>query len=98
MKPHEQEWRQCHQESRTVETSDGYRVAEAYPAGDGGYAEVCDVARLIAAVPDMARALLGEMDPDGHVIACGNESSNPDDCSPRCRRVTAALRKGGVTP
>lgn len=51
---------------------------------------------IVAAAPDMARALLGELDPDGHVIACGNGGDDPCDCSPRCQRVTDALRKAGL--
>lgn len=54
--------------------------------------------RFYEQAPAMARALIGEMDPDGHVIACGNGGSSPDDCSPRCRRVVAVLRDAGILP
>lgn len=58
-KPWEQDWRTSENEGRTVETCDGWRVAEAYPASEhGGVAEQFDVARLLAAAPNMARALL----------------------------------------
>lgn len=92
MKPHEQEW--GHNSSRL---HGGY-VYNAATRDDVAHVnrDYEDARPLIAAAPDMARALLSELDPDGHVIACGNGGDSPDDCSPRCRKVTAALRKAGV--
>lgn len=67
MKVHDQQWEQDALESRSVVTHDGYRVAEAHPAcAFGGYSEQCDVARIISAAPDMARALLEFIDNDKH--------------------------------
>lgn len=101
-KPHEQEWTAAVEPygkgTRALVRCETGTVAH-FPAYDPGSAAARDErARFIAAAPDMARALMGDLDPDGHVIACGNGGSDPEDCSPRCRKVTAALRKAVVLP
>jgi hypothetical protein len=92
MKPHEETLRvvqATRRGGRNIVASDG---VVAMVRGKGGP----EWAALFAAAPDMARALAGELDPDGHVIACGNGGATPEDCSARCRKVTTALRKAGV--
>lgn len=80
-KPWTQEWKQNSLESRTVETADGWRVAEAYPASEhGGYANTTEVAKFIAAAPDMARALLRRIG-DPTLAPCLCHLTAPDTCA-----------------
>lgn len=80
MKPHEEMWRQDIVMNEFVETSDGGARAEAFGDQTGTRDEV---ARFIAAAPEMARALLHVVSAStGHVLDIGV--------------IEAALRKAGV--
>lgn len=110
-KPHEQEWKveQSSASSKTeVVGADGTPVARvSVTYVDKGAFREADMdtatakANLIAAAPDMARALLahGTEDVRGvwhsrKCIAMGREAL----CSDECRMDRAALRKAGVLP
>lgn len=94
-KPHEQEWR--------TETSPGYgrvyivadddRMTCETRAEDGD-----EIARLISAAPDMARALLAFVSDSGHTPDCGYSGYPDHKCSDECAGARAALRKAGVIP
>jgi hypothetical protein len=46
----------------------------------------------------LADALGSMRDAAGHIEACGNGGEDPENCSPLCNKVDAALRRAGVLP
>lgn len=95
-KPLEQTWSQSALEARTVQTDDGFSVAEAFPESEhGGFSNTVEVAKFISAAPDMARALMAFRD-------SGINSRTWDDATGKVvdvrRMADEALRKAGVLP
>jgi hypothetical protein len=64
VKPHEEQW-QHNGTEEVVRTSENYIRAAVYGAGCGG-APAHEVAHLLSAAPDMARALLAFLSDYGH--------------------------------
>lgn len=102
-KAHEEQWEVYEDDGRGVITALGNAVAEAFSGDRIGHAERLETARLIAAAPALAQALLGvgwfAVDPNGdadvwHTEACWQ--TNRAICTPDCQRAVDALRKAGV--
>lgn len=95
MKPHEQEWvaglePYGNGERVVVRANEGRTVAH-FPVFDSKSRAARKAnADLISAAPDMARALLADLEDHG-----GAYSSDPCRCAP-CERRRTALRKAGV--
>lgn len=90
MKPHEETLAQSPtMPSEVVRREDGWTVGFAR---DGG------MAQLWSAAPEMARALLSDLNENGHVTNCPNWYSEHTDCNERCKRTRAVLAKAGVLP
>lgn len=86
MKPWEETWTLKPHHPEIVLDEVANEVAETDDA---------DRAMLIAAAPEMARALAAMFDDDGHTSDCTDEHGL---CSLRCAGARAALRKAGVIP
>ncbi|WNM70209.1 hypothetical protein [Myxococcus phage Mx1] len=71
------------------EYSDPYQIGEWFRGDE-------ELVQFIAAAPDMARALIGLLDADGHIQACGNGGDDSENCSPACLRVRLAVYKAGI--
>lgn len=92
-KPWEQDLSVHPLDSRVVINEEGLVVADVRePLSTGGR----EFSELFAAAPDMARALLAELDPDGHTEKCGWVGLGREGCTPRCARIRSALQKARV--
>ena len=102
MKAHEQEWMvfpgSATSLGQTAVTDATHRMVALTRVEDGA-----ELAALISAAPDMARALLGvgrfAVEPNGdagvwHTEACWQTSRAM--CTPDCQKARDALRKAGV--
>lgn len=88
-KPHEQMWKQGRDTWSIRDAKDDGLRAHVY-TDDQTPREADDVARLIAAAPDMARALMG--------FVRSAETGRPDMLPALDDAARAALRKAGVLP
>lgn len=95
-KPHEQEWTQSEYDRFTVRAAGGRLIACTY-TDNMDREEAYDIGRLIAAAPDMARALLGcaaaQRGSDGRPCWCASGVHRGGET---CEAARAALRKAGV--
>jgi hypothetical protein len=90
-KPHEQEWKVATYDSGViVDARETRMVAETLPG----------LAPLIAAAPDMARALMGVLTGEDPTVQHTGEcwEMGADHCLSSCVAVKNALRKAGVIP
>ena len=55
-------------------------------------------AAAIAALPDMARALLMWLPENGHTAECGSPTDDERACSLECSTTRKVLRRAGVLP
>lgn len=108
MKPHEEEWIVHPLDSRAVvkrdaanAEEDGLVVADIRrPLHEDGR----EVAALISAAPNMARALLANGyvrnmgDGLWHTLACNDQNDGGASCLGSCTQARVALAKAGVLP
>ena len=97
MKPHEQTWEVHPLDFRAVaDAKTGLVVADLrVPLG-----EAREVSALMAAAPEMARALLSFLPNSGHARHCQGGKPPPlvGACLDECASARSALRKAGVLP
>lgn len=55
-----------------------------------------ELAHLREVNAELVAALQGQVESDGCIVACGNGSDDPEECSPACAKVRAALSKVGA--
>lgn len=92
MNPHEQTWHANAMNGRIeMDPASGRALMILAPP-----AEHSAVVNLVTAAPKMARELLGMLDEDGHIQACGNGGEDPENCSPACFRIRNVLYEAGV--
>lgn len=90
MKAHEQNWT-LHPFSGDITNNEGRTIANTNPGTPA------DVESLIAAAPDMARALISGADIfDAEACWCDGGRKRHDPTHPFCNRARTALRKAGV--